>query len=477
MTWSGIGIASRALLQLAVLVVLSRQLTQAEYGAATALISIFNLCWLIFENGIGMAVLQRPNLDEARIRTAFTMAIIVAVCVPGSVAMLARPLSSFFSMPDLTDALYFLCLGMFVRSFTIVSEFLLHRDLNFRLLAIIEMVSFGIGFASIAILAGISGAGMWSIALGQFGYCVMKTLLLSMSRRHPARLLFDWRLFKEMTYFAGGFAIGSALATASNEIDKLLVGRIMGSAALGIYGRSMQLFLMPTTLLGQVVDRVLFSVLASIKSDPIRVRRAMRDGTAFLSLMVVPASVVIGALAPELVKTILGPGWFDVVELLQILCMGMYLRTGVKVSEAIIRAQGKVYRRSWFYAISTVLVAVGTVVGSRWGLVGVTGGVLAATFVFFAIMTRFSLKLSHVSIDAYMRIHVPALLLALVLAIEAVLFLPILRSAVDSAWLILLSGGLAAVVSVTVLCSALPRVFLNADSRWIIGRVLRVLRF
>jgi O-antigen/teichoic acid export membrane protein len=476
MAWSGTGIASRALLQLAVLVVLSRQLTQAEYGAATALISVYNLCWLFFENGIGMAVLQRPNLDEARIRTAFTMAIIVSIGVPGTVAILAQPLSSFLSMPALAGALYLLCAGMFVRSFSIISEFLLHRDLNFRRLAITEFVSFGVGFASVAIVAGISGAGMWSIALGQFGYCVMKTLLLSMSRRHPARLLLDWRLLKEMTYFAGGFATGSALATASNEIDKLLVGRILGGASLGIYGRSVQMFLMPTSLLGQVVDRVLFSVLASVKSDPTRVQRAMRDGTAFLSIIVLPASVAVAALAPELIKIILGPEWSNVVELLQILCVCMYLRTSVKVSEGIIRAQGEVYRRSLFYALSTVLVAISTIIGSQWGLVGVTAGIMITTFVFFAIMTGFSLKLSNITVKEYIRIHVPGLLLALVLGIEAVVFLPSLRFAFDSAWLVLLSGGFAAVMTVTVLCFILPKVFLNAESQGIVERLLGRLR-
>lgn len=477
MGWSAFGAISRALAQLAVLVVLSRILTQAEYGVATLLISLFNLVWVMFEVGIGMAVLQRPNLDDARIRTSFTMALLAGLIVPTSIALVADRLGAFFSAPALVAPLYLMCVGMFLRSLTIVSEYLLTRDLDFRRLAIIEILSFGSGFGGISIICALNGAGIWSIAAGQFAYCGLKSLLIFRYRWHSPRPLLSLSLLREMCYYASGFACGSAMATASHEIDKILVGRLMGSTMLGIYGRSIQLFLMPTVLLGQVVDRVLFSVLASVKSDPARVRKALRGGTAFLSLIILPGSVVIATLAPELVRALLGPGWTEVVEPLQILCVGMYLRTSVKVSEGIVRAQGAVFRRAYYYGVSTAFVAAGTAIGYRWGLIGVTIGNVLATALFFTQMTRLSLRYAQVRFIDYLYAHIPGFLLALVMAAEALLFLPWLRDLLDnSAWAVLSLGGAAAATSAFVACIAMPKVFLGPDNLWLFKKLLGSLR-
>jgi O-antigen/teichoic acid export membrane protein len=471
LSWSAIGVALRSLSQLVVLIVLSRVLTQSEYGVATLLISIFNLFWAQFEAGIGMAVLQRPNLDDARIRVSFTMALCAGIVVPAVVALLADSLADFFSMPELPGPLYLLCLGMFLRSLTIVSEYLLHRDLDFRRLAIIETFSFGIGFGGVAIAGGLLGAGVWSIAAGQFAYCVLKSLFIGAQKTHTVRPLLSLPLLREMSYFACGFTLGSALATASHEIDKVLVGRFMTSAAVGVYGRAIQIFVMPTSLLGQVVDRVLFSVLASVKSDPARVQKCLKGGTAFFALSILPASVAAAALAPELVRVLLGPGWIEVVEPLQVLCIGMYLRTSVKVSEAIIRAQGAVYRRLSYYALSACLVAVGTAIGYRWGLAGVALGNVIATTVFFAAMTRLSLRFADLSIGTYLGLHVPGMILAAVVGAEALILLPLLRGEFESSWGVLLAGGAVSSGSVLVLCLALPSLFLGSEGRWLVERI------
>jgi O-antigen/teichoic acid export membrane protein len=477
MAWSAFGAIFRALAQLAVLMVLSRTLTHAEYGVATLLISFFNLVWVMFEVGIGMAVLQRPFLDEARIRTSFTMALFAGLVVPTSIALFAEKLAAFFSMPALAAPLYLLCVGMSLRSLTIVSEYLLTRDLAFRRLAIVEILSFGTGFAGVSIIGGLSGAGIWALAAGQVAYCGLKSLLLIVCRRHPARPLLSLPLLREMGYYATGFGCGSSMATASHEIDKILLGRLMDSTMLGIYGRSIQLFLMPTVLLGQVVDRVLFSVLASVNSDPARVQKAMRGGTAFFSLIILPGSVVIAALAPELVRVLLGPGWTQVVEPLQVLCMGMYMRTAVKVSEGIVRAQGAVFHRLYYYGVSTAFVAAGTAIGYRWGLIGVTIGNVFATAVFFILMTRLSLRYAQVRVSEYLYAHIPSVLLGLFVATEALLLLPWLRHAFDNNdWAVLSFGGTAAATSAIVACIAMPKLFVGPDSLWLMKKLLGSLR-
>ena len=471
MVWAGIGIGARTATQLAALMVLSRALTQTEYGVATAALTIFNLCWGMFEAGLGMTVLQRPNMDQPRIHASFTLSVLLGTIVPLSVAAFAGSLAEFFSMPDLEGLLYLLCAGMAVRSLTIVSEYLVQRDLNFRLLSIVETISFGVGFAGVAIVAALAGAGVWAVAMGQFGYCLLKSGLLGFLRPHSVSLTLPPAILRELVYYGVGFGLGSALATASQEADKILVGRLLGSAMLGVYGRAIQLFLMPAALLGQIVDRVIFAVLASVQSEKARVAVALKSGTAFFALIVLPGSAVVGFLAPEIVGVVLGSNWGEVVAPLQILCIGMYFRTSVKISEAILRARGAVYHRVKYYFVYTFLVVMGSLIGYRWGLTGVAVGIVVAVTAFFALMSALALRFAEIGVAEFLRLHVPGLLLTAIIVVEAAAALPSLREHIDSALLILTLAGVAATASAVLLCFLLPRVFIQSDARQLIGRL------
>ncbi|TGQ03855.1 oligosaccharide flippase family protein, partial [Mesorhizobium sp. M00.F.Ca.ET.217.01.1.1] len=99
----------------------------------------------------------------------------------------------------------------------------------------------------------------------------------------------------------------------ATQADRLVVGRWLGADALGLYGLSSQLMTTPAVIVGQVLDRVLFPTMALVQEQPARLARAYRSAIAGCALLVLPASVVVAIVAPELVAVILGRGWVGVV--------------------------------------------------------------------------------------------------------------------------------------------------------------------
>ncbi len=89
--------------------------------------------------------------------------------------------------------------------------------------------------------------------------------------------------------------------------DNLVVGRWLGVSALGLYGRAYNLMTISVNVLGQVLDKVLFSAMAKVQNEPERLVTAYRRGTALIGLTILPISVVSYILAPELINVLLGP--------------------------------------------------------------------------------------------------------------------------------------------------------------------------
>jgi PST family polysaccharide transporter len=193
---------------------------------------------------------------------------------------------------------------------------------------------------------------------------------------------------------------------------------------------------------------------------------------SFIALVVLPASVLIFGLAPEIVTVLLGPKWTDVVLPLQILTIGMLFRTSYKISDSMCRATGVIYRRAWRQVIYAALVVGGSWVGQHWGVTGVATGVLLAVTVNFLAMAQLSLAVSGMTWGALIRAHLPALLLSAAIgAVLLAILLPLRQWDVPPLLRLVTAGG-ATLAAGLALTWAAPSIFVGGDGLW----MLRTLR-
>ncbi|HTF28020.1 MAG TPA: oligosaccharide flippase family protein, partial [Flavitalea sp.] len=179
--------------------------------------------------------------------------------------------------------------------------------------------------------------------------------------------------------------------------DNLVVGRMLGAAALGIYGRAYQFMVMPAGLFGNALDKALFPAMAKVQGDKPRLAKAYLTGVRLIALIAIPLSFLIFLLAPEIIRILLGPEWIEVTLPLQVLACSLLFRMSYKMSDSLSRATGAVYRRAWRQVIYAIMVLTGTYIGQFWGLYGVACGVAVALIGNFLLMAHLSLKLINIS--------------------------------------------------------------------------------
>jgi len=290
-------------------------------------------------------------------------------------------------------------------------------------------------------------------------------IVLLIGQPHPMRPLLERRAIAELLYFGSGFTIARIFNYLATQADRLVVGRWLGVDALGLYGLSSQLMTTPAVIVGQVLDRVLFPTMALVQEQPARLARAYRSAVAGCALLVLPASVVVAIVAPELVAVILGRGWEGVVGPLQILAFGMLFRTSYKLSDSVSRATGTVYARAWRQAVFTIGVFVGSVIGQFWGIEGVAIGVGAAFGVNFILMAQLSLRVTGMRWSEFAMAHLPGLALAGVLGTGTWAFVEWLRELQLPPLPLLIDTALLASAGGLLLCWILPSLFLGQDGR------------
>jgi PST family polysaccharide transporter len=200
----------------------------------------------------------------------------------------------------------------------------------------------------------------------------------------------------------------------SENLDNLVVGRTMGAASLGFYNRAFQFLAIPVSLVGTTLDRVMFPLLSRTNGDRQRLGQAYGRSITLLALLSLPATVALILLAPEIVHVLLGTEWNPVIAPFQILALATLPRLSAKLARSMVKATGAVYKSAWRQAVFAPLVLLGALVGSRWGLVGVAGGVVLANVVAQAMALELSMKESGLGWRNLARAHGGAAVMAAV---------------------------------------------------------------
>jgi len=469
--WTFLSSGAQALLQLLVLVLLARLLPPASFGIVQAALLVIGFSSIFSQLGVGPAVVQRPGLNSAQIRTGFTLSWLFGAAMTLLTWLLAPVMARFFHMEELNAVVRVMSGVFLIQGASVVAESLVQRELRFRLLAITEIVAFTGGFGVVGVAMALLGFGLWSLVGANLTQAVLKAVLLLALQPHQKRFMLDRSAIKELLYFGGGFTAARLGNYLAGQGDSLVVGRWLGADALGLYGRAYQLMTAPATLLGQAVDRALFPAMARVQHDSARLVLAYRRGVALLALVMLPVSIPLCVFAREVTLALLGPSWEGAVRPLQIFALGLLFRTSYKMSDSIARATGAVYRRAWRQGVFGVLVTLGAWFGRHWGISGAALGVTVAIGINFVLMAHLSLTLADMRWRAFWEAHVPAMRLAAILGAESFMLAVGLRAWGLSPSVILAVSGIVLSVTVLLLFRSAPRWVLGQDGQWMLGQL------
>ncbi len=419
MMWVAWGTTAMAVLKVVVLVLLTRLLSPTDFGLVGAALVVIGFSLNFSQLGMGPALVQRPVLEPRHISTAFVASAGLGVLVGAVVWLVAPQIAQFFHMQGLTSVVRWLALVFPMTGLATVPDNLLQREMRFRLLANRDIVAYGAGFGAVGVLLALLGWGVWALVAAQLTQVTIRSMILLYAGPPllPARP--TWRSFLELMDYGAGQSVARLAVIVANQADNLVAGRWLGAVALGIYSRAYQLMSVPTSLLGDVLDKVLFPTMAQVQQDPPRLASAYLQGVACIGLVTLPVGVVAAVLAPELVVVAFGDRWAALVPPFQVLILGMMFRMSSRMSESLSRATGRVYRRAWRQWLYAGLVFLGARLGQRVGVTGVAVGVLGALFVNYLLMAHLSLSVARITWTRFIQAQLPGVRVTVVIGVMA----------------------------------------------------------
>ena len=295
--------------------------------------------------------------------------------------MIAAPfLAQFYGEPELISLSMCLSAGFLMGSTTIVQRAILKKKLDFRLLAIIELVAV-IAAGTIGIGMACFDMGVWALA-GQFltrtGF--MAILVWGLNDWRPS-FEFDLRAFRELFGFSAYLLGTRSMNYWVRKLDDLLVGKYIGSNALGIYGRAYSLMLFPLQNVSRVLANVMFPSFSSIQEDKERVKRIYKRCSRAIALVTFPMMAGLAVTAAPLVRGLLGAHWSGMIPILRVFAFVGLIQSIATLNGSLFQSQGRTDVQFKLGLFVKVMLIIGIVIGLQWGIVGVAAGYGIACFV------------------------------------------------------------------------------------------------
>jgi O-antigen/teichoic acid export membrane protein len=295
-----------------------------QFGeVAIALLAITYL-EAIGDLGIAAALIyQRDDVERAS-QVAFSISIVMGVVLWGLATLLAPFVGAYFNEPGAVPMLRVLAFTLLIQSFGNVHMALLTKELEFRRKLWPDLSrNFAKGFGAIAL--ALLGFGPWSLIWGQVLSAIAATIALWIAQPWRPRFFWDGKLGKQMLSYGLQILGIEILAVFWSTADYVLVGRYLGKTELGLYQTAFRISDLLIINMCIVAGRVLFPSYAKLSHDPAALRRGFLTTLRYISLITLPVSIGLAAIAPFFVSIFFGERWLLMIPALTLLA----LRAGI----------------------------------------------------------------------------------------------------------------------------------------------------
>jgi PST family polysaccharide transporter len=348
------------------------------FGIATIAVGFLET---ISDFGIGTFLIQHKDNIEDFIDTAWVMTILRGITLTALLLLLAYPTAIFFKQ---TQAIPLILVASFipaVKGFVNPSvakfqkELTFHKEFFYRFCAPIVDTFFAI---TLLLFVHNPLVLVFSLLLSVIADTVISFFVVSPL---PA-IHFDKSKANEIGRFSRWIILGGATSYFATQLDTIVVGRILGTANLGIYQTAQKFTVRLMGDISDVISKVTFPIFARLRLDPPRLHQALTRTIVTLTLSLSLLTILFVVFSHQILS-ILGPSWLVAELPFRIFSILGLLMGPMAIITAFFLGNGKQDMTTKLIIIRTLSLAIIIIPSAK--LAGTTGAALASLFSFILI--------------------------------------------------------------------------------------------
>jgi len=338
--------------------------------------------------GFRQALIQRKGDIRSHLDTAWTIELIRNSVLAGLLIGFSSLIADFFDAPPAGSIVRVIALALLVDGFANIATVYFEKELEFRR-RFVFMATPSLADAIVGIGVALVIRDVWALVFGMLAASITRVIVSYVIHSYRPRLTVDRRHARELYTFGKWVFLSSIVIYLLNNLDYVVVGKILGITALGFYRMAYNFSQVMATELTTVTSQVAFPAYSMIWPDTARLRKAYLATLNAIALISFPMAMGIILIANEGIAVLLGTEWLPMVPVLQILAVAGLSQSVASTTTPLFNAVGRpdlVTKLSF-----TRLVLLGALIYplAQWrGLVGPAYAVAASTLLVHSVSLR-----------------------------------------------------------------------------------------
>lgn len=410
--WAGIRQAGDRGIRLPVYLILARFLEPASFGLVALALVYIDFVQLFMQQGLTAAIVQREDLEREHLDSAFWGNIAFALVLGIGSWAAAGPVATVMGQAALKPIVQWLAPMFLLSALNATQDAIMRRDLRFQTLAV-RAIGGQVVAGIAAIVLAVMGFGIWALVAMELLYAAVGSVLLWTASRWRPRLRFSARHYRDLLAFGINILGVNLLRYARNRVDHLLIGGVFGITALGYYSMGRTFVNGLSGLVGGSIHPVVYPTFARLQRDGKRLARAIYQAAELQALVLCPAFIGVAAVAPEVVRGLLGERWEPSIPIIQAFGLAAIMQGTTSLNVSAITAIGA---PAWRVRLEFI-IAAGTLIAMTLalpaGYVAVAWAFTASLVLLVPIELLIAVRLLPIRIGPYLRQYLVPLSAAL----------------------------------------------------------------
>ncbi|WP_457570421.1 lipopolysaccharide biosynthesis protein [Desulfovulcanus sp.] len=378
--WQIMGGGWQTVVRLGASTILARNLDPSDFGLFGMALLASELIMVLTNLGMGTGIVAKKEVSEKDLNTCFwTMAGVRIVMF--IIAEFCAPLAAlFFKDPRVTDVIRVVGFNFLFSIPSVVSNTLLIKDLRFKAIVLVRGIGALLESSLAVYLVLTTDLRYWSLVFPMLVASFFAESAIFLIAKWRPGFEFDTNSFRYLFRYGInglGFSITNYL---HQNIDYLIVGRLLGTASMGLYEFAYKIPHLVFDRIARQIGGVVFPALSKVQENNERLIAGYVKAVQYIALGSFPILGGLAVLAEPTVTILWGEKWLPIVAPLQILCLCAAIRCVMQPIGSIFLCKDRpdiLFKFSLVRLTFTFFIV--SVLGYWYGLNGIAVGMLAST--------------------------------------------------------------------------------------------------
>ncbi len=426
--------------------VLARLLTPADIGIYSVAAVLVAVAHVLRDFGVGQYLIQERELNNDRIRAAFTVSLMIAWTLAVVMYLSADLVSDFYDEPGIAKILKLLCINFLLIPFGSITRSYLTREMNFSAILRID-VSSAVIQAIIGISAALLGQAYMALAWSSLAGIVWVVFMTSFYRPKGFPLLPGFKDIKRVLSFGSMAGATGILKTVGKGSPELILGRVLDMTAVGLFSRGQAVIQIFQKLVMQGLAPVIMPYFSKEHRDGQQLKGSYMHVVACITGIAWSFFLFVALLAYPVIGLLYGDQWYAAVPVVQLLCAYAAINMLTAVAENVLISVGQVSKVLRLNLIQQPIYILIILYTAQDGIVAVAQALLVVPVLRFIVVQQLLKRNLGVKFFEYTKIILQSGFVALLASLPPVALLWLNGSLLfDNAFLLLANAFFSAML-------------------------------